>query len=537
LRKFFQKKSINQANILNVLLGGILTALILAFIIFTLHENYLQEIEKIEKQYINAQKEHIKKETNRALNYIVYKHKKDGGKRPLAELQSEIVDAIEQMRNKGDGTGYVFIYTFEGVNIADPILTQNAGKNLINIKDPNGKMVIAELIDVSQQEGGGYVEYMWNKPVSNIKAPKISYASSYAPWRWMVGSGVYLDNVRAEIEKKKIAYKKMMTKFVVGILSLSSLLFVIAMTIYRHFASSITKDLGYIQENLKSVSHNHKQLDLDSVQYDEFKQVSVYVNKMVEEIKKNKLALEDLNKNLENKVVRKTLKLQKAKEFAESLVAVQDKFIKNAIHEINTPLSIILTNIDLFNMHNPKNRYLTQIEAGVKIIHNNYNDLSYVAKKDRIVHTKTKLDFTKLLHERVEFFNEVALGNHVSLVTDIEPNVSIDFNETELQRVCDNNISNAIKYSYEDEDIMISLHKLGNKIMLEIVSIGDEIQNYNKLFDRFYREHLSRGGFGIGLHIVKEICEKYDVDIKVSSIDNHNSFKYCFKDMHEDTIT
>lgn len=486
---------------------------------------------------MHAQKELIKKETSRALNYIAYKHQKDGEKKPLKELQSEIVDAIEQMRNKGDGTGYVFIYTFDGVNIADPILKHNAGKNLLSVKDPNGKMVISELIEVSKKEKGGYVEYVWNKPVSNVLTPKISYATSYDPWKWMVGSGVYLDNINEEIEKKKTVYKTMLLKFVLGILALSSLLFIISMSIYRHFASSISKDLDYMQDTLKSVSSHYNQLDLEAVSYDEFKQVSKHINHMLAEIKENKLTLEDLNKNLEHKVEEKTLKLQNAKEFAESLVEAQDKFIKNAIHEINTPLSIILTNIDLFNMNNPKNRYLTKIEAGVKIIHNNYNDLSYVAKKDRIVHPKRVLDFTKFLDERVEFFNEVALGSHVTLLTDIEPDVTVLFNETELQRVCDNNISNAIKYSYEDEDIMIRLYQHTGQIVFEVVSIGDEIQNYDKLFDRFYREHLSRGGFGIGLHIVQEICEKYDVDIEVTSIDNHNSFKYFFKDIDEDTLT
>lgn len=99
------------------------------------------------------------------------------------------------MRDERDGTGYIFIYTFDGINIADPILKKNAGKNLLDIEDPNGKKVIYELIEVSKAKEGGFVEYVWNKPVSNILAPKISYAASYEPWRWMVGAGVYLDDV------------------------------------------------------------------------------------------------------------------------------------------------------------------------------------------------------------------------------------------------------------------------------------------------------------------------------------------------------
>lgn len=54
------------------------------------------------------------------------------------------MDTIENMRDTSEGSGYIFIYTFDGVNKADPILKQNAGKNLINLKDPNGKLVIKE---------------------------------------------------------------------------------------------------------------------------------------------------------------------------------------------------------------------------------------------------------------------------------------------------------------------------------------------------------------------------------------------------------
>lgn len=110
------------------------------------------------------------------------------------------------------------------------------------------------------------------------------------------------------------------------------------------------------------------------------------------------------------------------------------------------------------------------------------------------------------------------------------------FNEVELQRVCDNNISNAIKYSTVNQNVIIKLYKDRDDLLFEVVSHGSAISNPEKLFDRFYREKSARGGFGIGLHIVKEICDKYAVAIEVTSQNSQNSFKYYFKELDENII-
>jgi signal transduction histidine kinase len=526
-------KSIKHSTILGIVLVAFLTLFVLIFIIYSLNSEHQKEIETIEKKYIKTQKELIKKETLRALKYIAYKDQKDRGKKSISQIQSDIVDAIEHMRDTRDGTGYIFIYTFDGINIADPILKHNSGKNLLHVEDKNGKKVIQELIDISKKEDGGYVEYVWNKPISNILAPKISYAISYKPWKWMLGSGVYLDNVYSEIEKKKLAYKSRVSRYIIGILSLATLLFFIGTFTYKYFASTITNDINYIEHSLKEVSSLYKTIDIQHLQYKEFIKITNYINSMVVELKQKSLKLEDLNQNLEKKVEIKTKKLKSAKDFAESVVEAQDRFIKNAIHEINTPLSIMITNIDLYRISNPPNRYLTKIEAAAKIIHNIYNDLSYSAKKDYLTYDKTTINFSNFLNDRLEFFSEVAQGNHISISKHITADIKIEFNETQLQRICDNNISNAIKYSFQDSTIEIYLLKKDSNVIFQVVNSGKLIEFSNRVFERFYREDSSRGGFGIGLNIVKEICDNNNVAIELDSQNSSSSFKYTFKGIDE----
>lgn len=441
-----------------ILFATVLLSIFAFIIISNSYTQYTKDITKLKQDYIKSQKKFLKNETKRVLKYIQYKHKTNKDK-SIKQLQNEIVDIIEHLRNKGDGTGYIFIYTFDGINIADPILKENAGKNLIDFKDPNGKKVIYDLIQISKQKDGGYVNYVWNKPTTNTLEKKISYAIAYTPWKWMIGCGVYLDNMQKVIETKEAQYQKKIISYLYQIVFLSIIIFIMGYLLNRYF----------MQE------------------------------------------------------------LKESEQFAQELLKSQDKFIKNAIHEINTPLSIIITNIDLFKLKFDNNKYLSKIEAGSKIIHNIYNDLAYLIKKDRIEYPKQNLNFSEFLNFRIDFFDEVALGNNIKITSQIQEDITINFNETQLQRICDNSLSNAIKYSYENTTINISLKQNDDLIILNIQNQGDTIQNPDKLFQRFYRENEARGGFGLGLNIIKDICSNNLVDIKVISKNQITNFIYTFK--------
>ncbi|MEA3554077.1 MAG: cache domain-containing protein [Campylobacterota bacterium] len=462
-------------------------------------------------------KKFIKKEIQRVLSFIKYKHSQIGDK-SLKQLQNEIVDVIENIRDQRDGTGYVFIYTFDGINIADPILKENAGKNLINFQDPNGKLVIKELIDISKNIDGGYVNYVWNKPTTNKLSPKVSYAISYKPWNWMIGSGVYLDDIDTVLQKKKDDYYKKISQYLFQTLLLILILFIIGTLVYKYLMSIIQDDIGLIKKASKELEH----INTKDISFKEFKQVAYHINNMNDELK-------DLNKNLEDKVELRTKELEVSKQYALDLVEQQDKFIKDSIHEINTPLSIIITNIDLFKIKYPVNKYLSKIEAGSKIIHNIYNDLEFMVKKDRINYISQDIELSTFIKDRIEFFKQIAIGNNLLFNLKLEENIDISFNPTLLQRVCDNTLSNAIKYSYENTTIDINLYTQKDTIVFEVINRGDTIKDTTKLFDRFYRENNSRGGFGIGLNIIKEICDKNKVKMEVKSADEVTKFIYEFE--------
>ncbi len=206
-----------------------------------------------------------------------------------------------------------------------------------------------------------------------------------------------------------------------------------------------------------------------------------------------------------------------------------DNFMKDSMHEINTPLSIINVNIDLFSRKNGESKYLTRIKAASKTLSNIYNDMDYLIKQDSIEYPKESIDFSTFLIDRIDYFQVVASLRAIMIEAEIEKDIVIYFNKTKLQRIIDNTLSNAIKYSYENTSIAVKLHYHDSAIALSVRDYGVGIEKPAKIFERYYREDLDKGGFGIGLNIVKKIIDENDITLEiVSSPKRGSTFTYKF---------
>ena len=213
----------------------------------------------------------------------------------------------------------------------------------------------------------------------------------------------------------------------------------------------------------------------------------------------------------------------------EKLNRQLDNFIKDSMHEINTPLSIINLNVDLFANKYGDNKYLSRIKSASKTLATIYNDMDYLIKQGRVKHTKKMIDMGEFIQNRVDYFQEVANLKNIVLDTHIEEGVIYHCSKTKLQRIADNTISNAIKYSNSDTRVLISLRREEGRIIFEVEDHGVGIENVKKIFSRYYREDEAKGGFGIGLNIVKQITEEEHIDLDVkSALGKGTTFTYLF---------
>lgn len=206
-----------------------------------------------------------------------------------------------------------------------------------------------------------------------------------------------------------------------------------------------------------------------------------------------------------------------------------DNFIKDSVHEINTPLSIINVNIDLYNRKNEPNKYLQRMKAASKVLSNIYNDMDYLIKYERLENEKESIDLALFLEDRIEYFTEVARMKNIVINSSIDSSITVEMNPKQLQRVIDNNISNAIKYSYENAEIDISLYMKDEQCHMGFQDYGVGIKNVDEIFSRYYREDVSKGGFGIGLNIVKSIIDSQNIELQIDSTPKKGStFLYIF---------
>ena len=224
--------------------------------------------------------------------------------------------------------------------------------------------------------------------------------------------------------------------------------------------------------------------------------------------------------------------LEESREYALRLLKDQDRFLKNAIHEIHTPLSVIITNIDLLRMDGIENESLNAIEAGARIIQNSYEDMTYLMKQDRIPDQKVKIDLSSFIAERKQYFTCIAEVNGLTLSMRVgQPNLpTLMFSELKLSRLVDNTLSNAIKYSSRPGEINIIVGMRHDDLFFEIHNHGPVIIDKQKIFERFYRESEHKGGYGLGLSIVAQICREEGIEIEISSAPvRGTTFRYIFK--------
>ena len=224
-------------------------------------------------------------------------------------------------------------------------------------------------------------------------------------------------------------------------------------------------------------------------------------------------------------------RLNKEIERNKQLLMENRRFIIDTVHQIKTPLSIIILNSDFIKM-NVKNQKLLEaldeIDASISMLTTSYEDLSYISSEKLVEYKSSYINISNILNERIKFFSNLAKAKDKKLIVNIEEHLKFKINKVEIERIIDNNITNAIEYSKEKE-IYVKLKKENKEIIFEVISIGEKIQNPNKIFEKNYREHIHKRGLGLGLNIVKNICDKYNILYKTYYKNGSNVFEYKFK--------
>ncbi len=195
-----------------------------------------------------------------------------------------------------------------------------------------------------------------------------------------------------------------------------------------------------------------------------------------------------------------------------------DRFIKDTTHELNTPISAIISNVEMIDtdsLDEKMAKKIRRIDIGAKTISNIYEDLTFLTLDNKIISQNEYLDLTKIVHQRVDYFKTLADVKKIEFIEDIKDDVIIFCDNKKISKLIDNLLSNSIKYNKVKGTIEITLKD--NYLSIKDTGKGMSEEQIEQLFQRYMRFDKSVGGFGIGLNIVSMIAKEYDFKISVIS--------------------
>ena len=190
-----------------------------------------------------------------------------------------------------------------------------------------------------------------------------------------------------------------------------------------------------------------------------------------------------------------------------------EEFVKDILHDFNTPISVIRLNVGMLKNECPKSRKIERIEKGIETIVRLQRNLRGYLHHHALQTETIALD--RLLIERASTLFKGQ--KDMRLMTELVP-LNISANRDAMIRIIDNLLSNALRYNRPGGEVQIKLDENGR---LTIADTGVGIKHPEKVFERFYKEH--ERGLGIGLHIVKKLCDESGIDIAVQSREGEGS--------------
>ncbi len=147
----------------------------------------------VERAYLDARREELRNYVALAVSTIQPLYGRGGNEAADREQALRLLASLDYGRD-----GYFFVYDLQGTVLMHARQPELVGRNLWALRDPQGRPTIQRLIHQAKA-GGGFVDYPWPKPSSGEAAPKLGYVIALERWNWMIGTGLYTDDIQATL--------------------------------------------------------------------------------------------------------------------------------------------------------------------------------------------------------------------------------------------------------------------------------------------------------------------------------------------------
>ena len=430
-----------------------------------------------------------------------------------AQIKKEVVDRLAQVRWGRDG--YLFVIGSDGlcINHIDPAMV---GKNLIGMTDHRGKRIFQEFIRVGGR-GGGFVEYVWNKPGGTQGVSKLSYAQTYAPWDWVICAGTYLDDIGPVLAAKKTRLQHQLTTSVLSVTLLVLVTSSLAIGSSSRLSRRLRSEFGVFDHFFRNAADTEQEIDDRRLSFAELHSLAASANTM--------LARRRLDEEA----------LRRAKEAAETANQCKSSFLANMSHEIRTPMTAILGYTELIGECCPgtcqygsggiREALDTMRRNGQHLLEviNDILDLSKI-EAGKIDSEQITCSPHKIVAEATSLVRVRAEDKHLTfgaeLIGPLPETVRTD--PLRLRQILVNLLGNAIKFT-ESGGVRLVVRLLADKeppqMQFDVLDTGcgltpDEAM---QLFQPFSQADVSTtrkfGGTGLGLTISKRLAQLLGGDV------------------------
>lgn len=216
-----------------------------------------------------------------------------------AESQSDVIRRVGNIRYGQDG--YIFIIDYEG-NFLSHIDERFQGHNLIDLQDSQGVYVTRELIEAGRNRGGGLVHYIWPKPSLGREVPKLSYARAFEDWGWIVGTGVYLDDMDLAVASMQEQFRESVRNKL-SLAAAVAFLGVMGWLVWvRFYSRRIRQGVAAFADFFRRAARSDEPIDADKLAFAEFKTMAQYANSMLEMRARSEQALMESEERFRNVV-------------------------------------------------------------------------------------------------------------------------------------------------------------------------------------------------------------------------------------------
>jgi signal transduction histidine kinase len=480
------ERTLSRLIILTPIVTILAFAVVMIYLVVTSqYQDFQRESAQLESEYIDRQKQLLREENEKIHAYINY-HRNLYSDQDPEEVKERIIDWIESVRYGLNG--YIWVHDTNHHLIAHPFRQESIGKNDTKSTDATGALIFQEFIKAATQNPrGDFVEYYWARPDFGAPAKKIGFLKLEPQYGWVIGTGVYVDDIYAAIEAKKNTIEAQIDAYV-RIIILTAL--------------ALTAIFGIIS-------------------YTQSRTMLLTIRAYKAQVTQNEQSLKELNATLSERI-KEALEEAKTKDKAllhQSRLAQMGEMLSLIAHQWRQPLAEVLG-------------IFMELETAAKFGQADQNYIENEAKEgDKLVRYMSKTiddfrNFFKPEHKKTSFSIKSACEEALSLANPSLRHecihVSLHVKEDSMilgyplafAQVILNLILNAkdalMQSQPQNPQINIEIWKEVDKAFIKVTDNGGGIDSaiFNQLFEPYVSTKKS-AGTGLGLYMAKMIIERH----------------------------